>query len=80
VLGKRVTRAVLVGLAVGGTALLVAAGPAFASTGDVDVANEAPGDLSPAAELTPAGVPVFGLVQSAVGATKALPGTSTAGY
>ena len=77
--GKKVLRVATLGLAAAGGALLLAAGPAMAATGGTDVAH-APGDLSVLSDLTPAGVPVFGLVQSVVGATKALPGTNTAGY
>jgi hypothetical protein len=67
--------------------LVVAAGTASADTGDGSGSKDkssagasAPGDLAPAGDLTPAGVPVLGLVQATVGATKALPGQSGQGY
>jgi hypothetical protein len=77
--GKRILRVAGLVLAAAGGALLLAAGPAMAATGSTDIAH-APGDLSPLSDLTPAGVPVLGLGQSVIGATKALPGTNTAGY
>jgi hypothetical protein len=76
-------RLAVLGLATAGGALL-AAGPAMAATGDADAAHAVPtagpGDLTPSGDLTPAGVPVLGLVQSVVGATKAVPGQSGSGY
>lgn len=77
--GKRILGVAGLVLATAGGVLLLAAGPAMAATGSTGIAA-APGDLSPLRDLTPAGVPVLGLGQSVIGATKALPGTNAAGY
>lgn len=69
----KVTRAAAVGLAVATGTLVVAAGTAGAASADADhsddadrskASSEAPGGFSPANDVTPGGVPVFGLLES----------------
>jgi hypothetical protein len=71
-------RALVGGVLVAGGALLAVAVPALAAP--APAAPAAPAPAAPAvdptsglADLTPAGVPVVGLVQSAVGASKIIP-------
>jgi hypothetical protein len=66
-------RALVGGLLVAGGALLAVAVPALAAPAPAAPAAPAVDPTSGLADLTPAGVPVVGLVQSAVGATKIIP-------
>ena len=66
-------RALVGGLLVAGGALLAVAVPALAAPAPAAPAAPAVDPTSGLADLTPAGVPVVGLVQSAVGASKIIP-------
>lgn len=71
------TWAGVVWLALAGGAVVMAAGTANADTGGVQGTG---GPESAIGDLTPAGVPVLGVTQAVVGATKVLPGQAGPGY
>lgn len=87
--GKKLVRVVVGGLVLAAGGLLLAAGPAMAndsSDGPKGAGGSGSGFTdgagpSPANDVTPGGVPVFGLLDSAKSAPpKVLPGQGGSGY